>query len=621
MNNRYPLWKYLLIVLIIGVGVIYGLPNLYPPDPAIQLTPRVSGEFDPSVLEKATQELEKANIEFFNEEILDGSAQIRLKSLDDQLKAKQIVNRILIQDYVIALNMAPNTPEWLLSLGASPMSLGLDLSGGVHFLMEVDIEEAVGKRLENYVGSLKRELREEKIRFRRIELQGDNLVLRFPKEEYRDQAESFLRSRYREFIQVTEEDSDKNPFLLKLSMSEQDVKTMRDDIISQNLTTIRNRVNALGVSEPLVQKQGANRIVVELAGVQDAATAKKILGKAANLEFRLQAKSDASRSTTETFEFKDSNSGQRSATLEKDIITTGASVSNASVGYDENGLPQVNISLDSEGGTRMSKVTRHAVGRRMGVLFVEHKTRVDDIQIIDGEEVRKETRYEEKKIISLATIQSTLGSSFRITGLDNPGEASELALLLKAGALAAPMYFVEERTVGPSLGQENIELGMKSVQIGFVLVLLFMLVYYRIFGLFANVALGLNLVLMVACMSLLSATLTLPGIAGIVLTVGMAVDANVLIFSRIKEELKSGLPPQMAIHRGYEQAFTTIMDANITTLIASVILYAIGTGPVKGFAVTLSLGILTSMFTAIVVTRGLANLWYGGRRNLQKIWI
>jgi preprotein translocase subunit SecD len=389
------------------------------------------------------------------------------------------------------------------------------------------------------------------------------------------------------------------------------VRDIEDYAVKQNLTTLRNRVNELGVAEPLVQRQGRNRIVVQLPGVQDAAAAKRIIGKTANLEFRLEAGRQAPAGSTETYEFR--NQPGREATIERDIIITGSSVANAQAAFDENGMPQVSITLDAKGGQMMGRVTRNAIQRGMAVLFVEHKSRTLT-ETVDGVLQERRIPYVEKKIISLATIQSVLGSQFRITGLDSATESSELALLLRAGALAAPIYFVEERSIGPSLGAENIELGVMSVKIGFALVLIFMVLYYRVFGLLANVALTLNLVLLVAVMSLLSATLTLPGIAGIVLTVGMAVDANVLIFSRIREELSNGVPGQSAINAGFSRAFTTILDANVTTLIAALILFAMGTGPVKGFAVTLSVGIVTSMFTAILVTRALVNLVYGGRK-------
>lgn len=615
MLNRYPLWKYILILFVVGIGLIYATPNLYPPDPAIQITPSSSGDIDSSVLERAKSALDNSKIDYFDANVNTSNALIRFNSLDDQLKAQEEIKKVLSDDFVIALNMAETTPDWLVGLGAKPMTKGLDLSGGVHFLMEVDMEKAISGKLVNYVSSFKRELREEKIRYRRVELKGEKLILTFRSDDERNKAKSYLQSRYREFL-IERVEQGKN-FLLTLVMNEQDVKELQNKIIGQNLITLRNRVNELGVSEPLVQKQGYNRIVVELPGVQDTALAKKVLGKAANLEFRLEALPDVAASDKEAFKFKNS---ERRADLESSIIVTGENVSDASIGYDESGLPQVNISLDGEGGARMSSVTRKAVKRRMGVLFVENKQKTI-FKTVNGETVEEIRRYDEKRIINLAVIQSTLGNSFRITGLDSPADASELALLLRAGALAAPMYYVEERTVGPSLGQENIKLGFYSVMLGFALVLAFMLVFYRVFGIYANIALGLNLVLLIACMSILGATLTLPGIAGIVLTVGMAVDANVLIFSRIKEELKAGTAIQQAIHAGYERAFVTIMDANVTTLIAALILFAVGNGPVKGFAITLSIGILTSMFTAIVVTRGLVNLTYGRRRALKSVWI
>jgi len=470
--------------------------------------------------------------------------------------------------------------------------------------------QAVGQRLEVYVSEIKTKLRTEVLRYRAVERDKDgSLAVKFVKEDVRDTAQSFIRNEYPEFL-VTGEERNGN-FYVVVNLTEATVRDIEDYAIKQNLTTLRNRVNELGVAEPLVQRQGRNRIVVQLPGIQDAAAAKRIIGKTANLQFRLEATTGASRTATEVFNFRSEPS--RSATIEKDVIVTGASVSNAQASFDENGSPQVNITLDSKGGQLMSRTTRDAIQRRMAVLFIEHKARTI-YETVDGEKVAKRLPYVEKKIISLATIQSVLGNSFRITGLDGQGESTELALLLRAGALAAPIYFVEERTVGPSLGAENIELGMTSVQIGFALVLLFMLVYYKVFGLLANAALLINLVLLTAVMSLLSATLTLPGIAGIVLTVGMAVDANVLIFARIKEELANGLPPQSAISAGFDRAFTTIFDANITTLIAAVILFSMGTGPVKGFAITLSVGIVTSMFTAIMVTRALVNLSYGGRQ-------
>ncbi|MEH6625048.1 MAG: protein translocase subunit SecD [Motiliproteus sp.] len=610
MLNKYPLWKNLLIVFALVVGAIFAIPNLYPDDYAIQVSgASTTTAIDDRLLARAERVLKKANIDALGTEVGAKNLLIRVNSSDDQLKAKAAMSKALGDDYLTALNLAPTTPDWLTSLGAGPMKLGLDLRGGVHFLMEVDMVAAVKQRLDVYVSEIKSRLRTEKLRYRGVTSQPDgSLLIKFKTAEDRDEARSLLRREFSEFLLTPVDEADNA--LLNVTLTEAQVRDIEDYAIKQNLTTIRNRVNELGVAEPLVQRQGRNRIVIQLPGVQDTATAKRILGKTANLEFRLEAKTDAARSSTESFEFREE--GRPDATIEKDVIITGSSVSNAQANFDENGMPQVSITLDSKGGKMMNRITRNAIKRRMAVLFIEHKSRTRDV-MVDGVKVEKRFPYVEKKIISLATIQSPLGNSFRITGLDGQGESSELALLLRAGALAAPIYFVEERTVGPSLGQQNIDLGFISVQIGLGLVLLFMALYYRVFGLIANVALVLNLAILVAVMSMLSATLTLPGIAGIVLTVGMAVDANVLIFSRIKEELKNGLPPQSAIHAGYERAFSTIFDANITTLVVALILFAVGTGPVKGFAVTLSIGIITSMFTSIVVSRALVNAIYGGR--------
>ncbi len=614
MLNQYPAWKYLLIVLVLAVGTIYALPNLYPDDFAVQVSSTESSiEPDQALVDQVRSILSEANIPFEEAAIEDKILLVRLLDNETQLKAKARLQRELGDEFIAALNMAPTTPEWLKSLGAGPMKLGLDLRGGVHFLLEVDMEKALSQRLQVYESELKSEMREERIRYRAVEMDGiDGIRIQFRNAEERDQAESLAASNYRQFTRSAGENEEGDEFYLTLRLSEQRIKEIEDYAIQQNLITLRNRVNELGVAEPLVQRQGRNRIVVELPGVQDTATAKRIIGKTANLEFRLEAKPDASRSAYQKFDFK--NEEGRTALLEKDIIVTGSNVSNANAGFDENGMPQVNISLDSKGGKMMLDVTKRSIRRRMGVLFIEQKSETER-RMVNGEEVIERKNREIREIINLATIQGAFGNSFRITGLPSPAEAAELALLLRAGSLAAPVYFVEERTVGPSLGQQNIDAGLLSVQIGFALVLFFMLVYYKIFGIIANIALAVNVVLLCALMSMISATLTLPGIAGIVLTVGMAVDANVLIFARIREELNNGLSPQQAIHAGYSRAFVAIFDANITTLIAAVILFAVGTGPVKGFAVTLSLGILTSLFTAIFLSRAITNLVYGGRKT------
>ncbi|WP_301388242.1 protein translocase subunit SecD [Thalassolituus sp. UBA2590] len=610
MLNKYPLWKNLLILVVVALAFIYAAPNLYPPDAAIQVTPaRAGAEMSSATLNNVREALDDAGISYFGEEVNGSTALLRLESADAQLPAKAAIQRKLGDEFVVALNLAPTTPDWLVNLGAGPMTLGLDLSGGVHFLMEVDMDEYVSGRITNYREDLRTSLRQEDIKYRRVVVEGTKVRLSFRQEALRSEARTFISRNYPGEFLPQEEEVDGN-FDLILMLTEQKIRDFEDYALKQNLMTLRNRVNELGVAEPLVQRQGRNRIVVELPGVQDTAEAKKILGKAANLEFRLEAEPGASRFATEEYSFRDNQN--RTARLEKKVITTGDSVTNASSGFDENSFPQVNISLDSKGAARMTQVTKKAVQRRMAVLFVERKPKTT-YEMVDGVEQPKTIQVVEKSIISLATIQSVLGSSFRITGLQS-AEANELALLLRSGALAAPMDFVEERTVGPSLGAENIEMGARSVMAGLALVLIAMLVFYRAFGFIANIALAVNLVLLVALMSIIGATLTLPGIAGIVLTVGMAVDANVLIFSRIREELKNGRSPQQAIHEGYDRAFLTIFDANLTTLIVAVILFAVGTGPVKGFAVTLSFGILTSMFTAVMVTRAMTNLLYGGRR-------
>ena len=618
MLNRYPLWKNLLIIVGLALGGLYALPNLYPDDLAIQISgARSATLIDEQVRDEAVDALNQANLNTIGVELSDKNLLVRVANSEAQLRAKAVLSDALGDNYVTALNLAPTTPDWLANLGAGPMKLGLDLRGGVHFLLEVDMVQAVSQRLDVYVSEIKTSLRAEKLRYRAVSREADgSLRIKFMDAEVRDQARSELKSNYSEFL-MSAEDADSAYYLL-VSLNESTVREIEDYAVNQNLTTLRNRVNELGVAEPLVQRQGRNRIVVQLPGVQDTAAAKRVLGATANLEFRLEAKPGAARVATEELTFR-SNPG-RKANLEKDLIISGTSVANAQSNFDETGSPQVSINLDSQGGKLMNRITRNAVKRRMAVVFVEHKSRIKLVEV-DGQQVEQRQTYVEKSVISLATIQTALGNSFRITGLDGAGEASELALLLRAGSLAAPMYFVEERTVGPSLGQENIDLGLTSVQIGLAFVVVFMLAFYGVFGIIANVALAFNLLLVAAVMSLLGFTLSLPGIAGVVLTVGMAVDANVLIFSRIKEELKAGMAPQSAIHAGYERAFSTIFDANITTLLVAVILYAVGTGPIKGFAVTLSIGIVTSMFTAIMVSRAMVNGVYGGKKITDiKIW-
>lgn len=613
MPNKFPLWKNLMILVVVAFAFTYAAPNLYPPDPALQLSGQSSAmKIDQAVLGKVEKALGEAQIDYFAGEADGETALIRLVDSDLQMRAKEVVQAEMGGEYIVALNLAPTTPQWLSDLGGAPMKLGLDLSGGVHFLLEVDLDSALATRLEGDLQEVKSSLREEKIRYRSFELKGQQIIGRFRNQQQVEQAESLIRANFRDLQPQNRQGQ--NPLVLVLNLSDIAKGQIEDNAIKQNLTSLRNRVNELGVSEPLVSRQGKNRIVVELPGVQDTAEAKRIIGKTANLEFRLEAEGRIG----EIFEFRDGRG--LDAKLETSPVITGENVTDARSSYDENGRPQVNITLDTKGGWQMGHSTRDNIGRRLGVLFIEYKTKLEKSLAENGDIVITPVPFVEKHIISLATVQSQLGKSFRITGIDSQRESSELALLLRAGALAAPMYIVEERTIGPSLGADNIQLGVKSVSIGMTMVLLFMILVYRGFGVLANVALSMNLLLLVGCMSLLGATLTLPGIAGIVLTVGMAVDANVLIFSRIREELASGASVQGAISGGYDRAFVSILDANITTLIVAVILFLIGSGPVQGFAVTLSIGILTSMFTSIVLTRGLVNAIVGGRK-VDKLWI
>ena len=618
--NKNSALRIITISLVLLVGCLYALPNLYPTQPAIQIAYTDSGKSaDQFLLDKAESILDNETSGYEEIFLGDNKIVIKFNTLDQQLESKTALQNKLLDQAIIALNLEPTTPAWLKDIGGKPVKLGLDLSGGVHFLLEVDIDSALQARLEVLLDNYRKSFREDKLKIANSSV--NDLALSF---EFRD-TESYneaLRAYRNDSIGInggiqyiiTERPSRKT---LLLKFSDVAIKEIRDYAVGQNLTTLRNRVNELGVSEPVVQRQGANRIVVQLPGVQDPTAAKKIIGKTANLEFRLEANSRTSPLRKEEFNFKDSN--YRTAFLERAVVVSGDRVTNASTGFDESGFSQVNITLDMQGGRAMQKATSGNIGRGLGVLFVEQKSKSELVVDELGNKVIEQTSYIEKNIISLATIQAVLGTGFRITGVGSPQEASELALLLRAGALAAPMKFVEERTVGPSLGKENIELGMTSILIGFSLVILFMALYYKVFGLAANVSLVINLVLITGIMSLLGASLTLPGIAGIVLTVGMAVDANVLIFSRIREELKEK-DPQSAIHDGFSRAFVTIFDANVTTLIAALILYVIGTGPVKGFAITLSIGIITSMFTAIMCTRAMVNLIYGNK-NIKELKI
>ena len=591
-------------------GIIYALPNLNPPDPAVQVSLQSAGDsFDSRIVQSVRNIVRKEGILDENIEVNQKSLLIRTDSYEEQIKLKDELRSELGPDYVVALNLAYSTPDWLQNLNASPLKLGLDLRGGIYFLLEVDTDSLIETRLEANAEDFKRRLREESLNFRSIENDKESVTFLFATDEDKSDSLSFLRGFLTDFEIIEEFES------FKIKFSREGITSIQDYAVQQNLTTLRNRVNELGVSEPVVQREGAKRISVQLPGIQDTAEAKKIIGKTANLEFRLEANNRTLRSRKEPFDFRGV-----SVDLEKNIIISGDKVADANVGYDESGFPQVNITLDGEGGAKMHRSTRNNVGRKMAVLFIERKSAAKEVVLPDGTLDLIIEPVITKRVISLATIQSALPNRFRITGLDSPNEASELALLLRAGALAAPMEFVEESTVGPSLGAENIRLGIQSLILGLFLVLIFMVVYYKIFGLFANIAVIFNLILITAIMSILSATLTLPGIAGIVLTVGMAVDANVLIFSRIREELKNNSRATDAIIAGYDRAFVTILDANITTLIVAVILYAIGTGPIKGFAITLSIGIVTSMFTSILGTRAMVSLIYR-KNNVRRLWI
>jgi preprotein translocase subunit SecD len=610
--NRYPRWKLLLLVAVLGICGLYAMPNLYPDAPAIQVTSmQAGGQVSPLVQERLNLALSEAGLRHGDGEQVGTSWLVRLESNDDQLRAKEVAEDALGRDYVVALNLAPTTPDWLRAIKASPMNLGLDLRGGVHFLIQVDSEAAVRQRMEAWAGELRLMLRDEGVRYRSVEYVNRDLIVLFHDQVGLDAMDSRIRTRFREFTgrRIEAENG------LRLSLSDQAVREIQDYAVDQNRTSLSNRVNELGVGEPVVQRQGVDRIVVQLPGIQDAAQARRILGRTATLEFRLVADEFGGRAPsiappgTEIFPFKD---GGAPVILRRQNIVTGDQVTNAQMGFDEHGTPQVNITLDAAGARRMQRVTADNVGKPMGVLFIENKSEIERYLDSDGERRERVVNTSEQYVINVANIRDTLGSRFRITGLDSPAEASELALLLRAGGLAAPISIIEERTIGPSLGADNIAAGFKSMVLGMTLVLIFMAVWYKVFGLIANIALVGNLVIIVGILSMIpGATLTLPGIAGIVLTVGMAVDANVLIFEQIKHSLKQGLAPLKAIEAGYNRAFSTIIDANITTMIVALILFAAGTGSVQGFAVTLFIGILTSMFTAIVGTRAIVEFLYG----------
>jgi preprotein translocase subunit SecD len=613
MLNRYPLWKNILILLIVLWGLLYSAPNLYPDNEALQIT-NESLNLNSADVEVITTALEAAQVEFFGEEVSDTDILLRFDSVEDQLRAKTAIEDALTDDYIVALNLAPTTPGWMQAIRAGKMNLGLDLQGGVHFLMEVDMDAAQERRMNDHLGNVRTILREERIRTRGINLiSNSHLEVRFADEAARSQARRELTDNFPE-LQFQNRESE-GTFILDMRMTADTTLQMQRDTLQANRTTLLERVDALGVAEPTVQQQGSNRIVIELPGVQDPAQAIRILQRIATLEFHLEAEIGAPSLSYEAYEYQG-----LLVNVDNDVILQGDRVSNVRSSLDQNGLPQVQINLDAQGGTQINRVTRDNVGRMMDILLIETKSRTNAYLDEEGEETEETEFYEDKRLISHATIRTALPRTFVITGL-SAREANDLSLLIRSGSLAAPMTIVEQSVIGPTMGRENLEAGVRGVQVAAALVVIFMLFYYRLFGLAANVALIMNILLIFAVLSsFLPATLTLPGIVGIVLTVGMAVDANVLIFTRIREELGNGMPPQQAIDAGYNRAFTTILDANLTTFLVAAVLFTIGTGPVKGFSVTLMIGIMTSMFTAIVGTRALINLIYGGR-SVQKLSI
>ncbi len=606
MLNRYPLWKNLLILFVVVLGLLYSAPNLYPDDEAILINNEnlEMSEADVAQVETA---LEAAQIDFFGVEFDANSIQVRLNGVEDQFRAKTAIEESLTDDYIVALNLAPTTPGWMQAIGAGKMNLGLDLQGGVHFLMEVDMDAAIERRMADNLSNVRSILREQRIRTRGINLvDNTHLEVRFANTQDRSSARSELLDNFPDLQFQNREANDL--YILDMRLTQDIVLQIQRDTLQANRTTLLNRVDALGVAEPTVQQQGSDRIVVELPGVQDPAQAIRILQRIATLEFHLEAELGAPRSSYENYQTPDG----LLVDVDNDVILQGDRISSVRSTLDQNGMPQVQINLDAQGGNQINRVTRENVGRNMDILLIETKSRTINSLDEDGNEVEEVEFYEEKRLISHATIRTALPRTFVITGL-TAREANDLSLLISSGSLAAPMTIVEQSVIGPSMGRENLEAGFRGVQIASALVVLFMFAYYRLFGLAANAALIMNILLIFSVMSLIGATLTLPGIVGIVLTVGMAVDANVLIFTRIREELANGISPQQAIDAGYNRAFTTILDANLTTFLVAVVLFTIGTGPVKGFAVTLMIGIATSMFTAIVGTRAIVNLIYGGR--------
>ena len=612
MINRYPAWKYALLVAVLFIGLLYALPNLYGNDFAVQISAIRGATVDAGLEQRVVSRLEQFNLKPKKSQLLNGRLLLRFDNVEQQQQANEELKKELEQGFVVALNLASASPDWLQSVGALPMYLGLDLRGGIHFLLEVDMAGAVKKAEQRFVGDLKSRFRGEKIRYKTVSVQdAGGIRVQYRKDDDRERAVSVLLEF---FPELTVETSNADPKIVVLQLNQSARDEIRTFALQQNITTLRNRVNELGVAEPVIQQQGNNRIVVELPGIQDSAKAKEILNATATLEFRMVDDKNSVQSAVEgqvppTSILYRQRNGQP-VLVKRAVMLTGDRIVNATSGIDQqSGTPAVFITLDGKGASLFSSRTRDKIGRPMATIFIENK---NVTKVVDGKEVA--SRVTIREVINVATIRDQLGKRFQISGLDNTTEARDLALLLRAGALAAPIDFIEERTVGPSLGQDNIDRGLLSVEIGFVLVLVFMVWYYKLFGLVANLALTFNLVMIVAVLSMLQATLTLPGIAGIVLTVGMAVDANVLIFERIREELRAGNSPHASIHSGYEKAFSTIADANITTLIAAVLLFGFGTGSIKGFAITLSIGIATSMLTAIMGTRAVINLIYGGKK-------
>jgi preprotein translocase subunit SecD len=613
MQNHFPLWKNLLILIVLVLGIIYSLPNLFGEDPSVQISISDASDMSEVQLGKVENSLDKAAIPVKAMELKAKQILVRFNNTDEQMRAADLLRNSLGNKYIVALNLAPATPQWLRNLGAAPMYLGLDLRGGVHFLLEVDMDAALKQADERYNNDVRLALRTAKIRYKSVAYESGAIKVVLRNAADKQAAMDLMDKDFRKLDLKTNDDD----LQLFLSISEAEVNAIKKFALAQNITTLRNRVNELGVSEPVIQQQGDNRIVVQLPGVQDTVQAKEILGTTATLEYRkVDTQHDVQNALSGRIPVGSKLYYERDTKapvlLKRRVIITGDQIVDASSGIDQNGSSSVNITLNGIGAKKMGRFTKDNIGQPMAVVFIEQKTIT---KMIGGKKVRRKVKIEE--VISIATVRDAFSRRFQTTGLDSPQEARKLALLLRAGALAAPVHIVEERTVGPSLGQDNIDQGVMSVIVGFVVVLLFMAVYYKVFGLVANLALTFNLVVIVAVLSLLQATLTLPGIAGIVLTVGMAVDANVLIFERIKEELANGNSPHTSIFLGYEKAFSTIFDANITTLLVALVLFGFGTGSIKGFAITLAIGILTSMFTAILGSRMIINWVYGGQRNKE----